>query len=100
MQAGVMKAVETYRANSNDTNIFYRLLEPNPSVQDPELEPKVDWALLAHWSVKGHSKVASALANAITNVTKWEKKSEPTPCPVMAPVYAIVEAPSDNRLCA
>ena len=67
------------------------VLRPDPPITDPN-EDKSDWALLAHWSVRGHIKVADALAKIIKEVLPdWEQVAKPTPSPVMEPLYAVVQ---------
>ena len=78
MQRGVATAVEQFLVESGDKQALYRVLEPDPPIEDPAQAGAQagcthgDWGLLAHWSVQGHSKVAGALVGVIevpTHVT-------------------------------
>lgn len=86
VQLAVSKAVQ----DCADPNVHYRILSPTIQIEDPAKTPVEDWAMLAHWSVKGHTKVAGALVAAIHEVTGWEIISEPTPCPIMKPVNSVI----------
>jgi hypothetical protein len=70
VQKGVQKAVAMFEdirkresTHSSTATLHYKVLEPANPILSPETEEgrREDWALLAHWSVKGHSKVPSCV---------------------------------------
>jgi len=81
VQSLVHKAVDAF----SDPGVHFQILRPDPQISDPAEDPE-DWAVLAHWSVKGHTKVAGALVEAIKKVMpEWEVTGAPTPCPILEP---------------
>jgi len=94
VQSGVLKAFEAVK-KSGDENVHYEILRPDPAITDPAEETGKDWALVAHWSVQGHSKVAGALVKAIQKVLPdWKAQEEPTPCALMESECTLV---TDNE---
>jgi len=88
VQTAVYCAVEEF----GDAQTHFVILRPYPELLDPEDENKADWALLSHWSVQGHSKVAAALVTSIQKVMPhWVIKSAMTVCPAMSAVCPAID---------
>lgn len=84
MWHGCKKALTAYKAQTKDEGVFLHHLGAAPGLADPadtSPEARRDWAVLNHWSVYGHQRLASSLVKIIEQQCPgWQRQREPAPC--------------------
>lgn len=83
VRENVTKAVAEYNEEHPDHQVSDAMFDPQPGLSDPaskDPQDMKDWALLGHWSVKGHTAVANSLVGHIEEKMSdknWKATTEP-----------------------